>query len=148
MTQESSITTGGSTGTDTELSQDNIETLNGGHGSLVYTSSNPKSDESYMYNGKLLTPKCCDGFVGHVALSSHHTCQEIIDAQQEQLQNCEAKIQQLELEEGRRSFLEDKQKRSEKAYGQSPRTLASAKSKSCTGTGRNWVTSHFQQEGN
>ena len=147
MTQEVSITTGGYSGTDTDQLQDNIETLNGGdkHGSLAYSSSNPESDENY--SGKFLNPKCCDELVGHLALSSHRTYQEIIDAQQEQLQYYKKKIQQLELELGTRSFLDDKKKRNEKAYGQSSRTLACAKSKSCTGTGGNWVNLHFQQEG-
>ena len=57
------------------------------------------------------------------------------------MQYSEAKIQQLELELGKISFLEDKQKRDEKvkAYGHSSRTHASTKSKSCTGSGGSWL---------
>ena len=130
------MTTGGETGTGIEQLQDPIEnltSLNGGHEHgrhvhTVYSTSNPISDENKR---KLLMPKCYDELVEHVATSSHHTYQQIIAAQQEKLQYLEAKIRQLELELGTRSFLEDKQKRNVKAY-QSFRTSANEQSKSCS----------------
>ena len=133
------MTTGGDTGTGIEQLQDTIEnlmSLNEGHehGRLVHavhSTSNPISDEN---NRKLLMPKCYDELVEHVATSSHLTYQEIIAAQQEKLQYLEAKIRQLELELGRRSFLEDKQKRNMKAY-QSFRAHANEQSKSCSASG-------------
>ncbi|XP_078373006.1 uncharacterized protein LOC144656632 isoform X1 [Oculina patagonica] len=59
--------------------------------------------------------------------------QQIIELE-EQLQQCEAEKQQLELELGRKSFFEDKQKRSEKAL-LSSRTHVSEQSKSFTASG-------------
>ena len=110
----------------------------------VYSTSSPVSDENY--NRKLLVPKCDDDLVEHVAASSHRSYQEVIDGLQKKLQYCEAKIRQLELELGRISFLEDKQKRNEKAYDQSSRTLVSAKSKSCTGSGGSWFINIFSRK--
>ena len=75
-------------------------------------------------------PNCYDELVGHAAISSHHTYQEKIAAQQENLQ-------QLELEFGRRSFLKDRQKRNEKAY-QSFRTHANEQIKSCLASGASY----------
>ena len=134
--QEGSITT--RSGTDTEQFQDTIEnltSLNGGqeHGRLVhtiYSTGNPVSDDN---NRKLSISKCDDELVGQVATSSHHTCQEIINAQQEKLQYLEANMQ-LELELGRRLFFDDKQKRKEKAC-QSFRTHANEQIKSCSASG-------------
>ena len=89
----------------------------------AYSTSDPESDEN---NRELLSPGCYDKLVGHVATSSHHACQEMVDAQQEKLQ--------LELELGRSLFLKDKQKRTERVY-LSSRTHANEQSKSCSASG-------------
>ncbi len=67
----------------------------------------------------------------------HEQRQHIIELK-EQLQQCEAEKQQLELEIGRRSFLEDKQKRSEKVL-LSSRAHASEQSTSCTASGASYA---------
>ncbi len=68
---------------------------------------------------------------------SYELRQEIIELK-EQLQQCEAEKQQLELEIGRRSFLEEKQKRSEKVL-LSSRAHASEQNTSCTASGASYA---------
>ena len=121
LTQEGSVATG-DTGTQIEQLQDTIENLSSfneehEHSRLVETVSSTSDPVS--------------------ATSFHHACQKIIDAQQEKLQCLEAKIRQFELELGRRSFLEDKQKRNEKV-NQSSRTHANEQSKSCSASGASY----------
>jgi len=60
-----------------------------------------------------------------------HELRQQLSQLKEQFQQCEEEKQQLELELGRRSFLEDKQKRNEKAFGSS-RAHANEQSKSCS----------------
>ena len=138
LTQAGSIT---GSGTDTEQLQDTIENLtflNGGHehGRLAHTvclTSNPVSDDN---NRELLIPKCDEELVGQVSTSSHPSCQEIVNAQQQKLQYLEANMQ-LELELGRRLFFDDKLKRNEKAY-QLLRTHANEQIKSCSASGASY----------
>lgn len=139
LTQEGSKTTEGDPGTDIEQLGDACENLTpGGHEHGTHSTSNPESVED---NRKLHFSKS-DELVGHEATSSQFAYQEIIAAQQKKLQCYEETTQQLALEFGRRLFLEDKQKRSEKAYSQLSRTLGSAK----TGSGGSWFNLYFQQE--
>ena len=66
-----------------------------------------------------------------------HELRQQLGQLKEQLQLCEEEKQQLELELGRRSFLEDKQKRNEKAY-QSFRTDANEQIKSFSASGASY----------
>lgn len=67
----------------------------------------------------------------------HELRQQIIELK-EQLQQYDAEKQQLELELGRKSFLEDKQKRSEKVL-LSSRVHISEQGKSCTASGTSYA---------
>lgn len=67
-----------------------------------------------------------------------HELRQQLSQLKEQFQECEAEKQQLELELGRRSFLEDKQKRNEKAF-QSSRAHANEQNKSCSASGASYV---------
>lgn len=60
-----------------------------------------------------------------------HELRQQLSQLKEQFQQCEEEKQQLALELGTRSFLEDKQKRNEKAFGSS-RAHANEQSKSCS----------------
>ena len=134
LTQEGSIATGGDTGTHTEQLQNTIENLNsfsGEHehnrlGDTAYSTSDSESDEN---NRDLVILECDDELVGQLATSSCHTCQEIIVVQQQKLQ--------LELELGRRLFLEDKQKRNEKVF-LSSRAHTNEQIKSCSASGASY----------
>ena len=66
-----------------------------------------------------------------------HELRQQLGQLKEQFQQCEEEKQQLELELGRRSFLEDKQKRYEKAF-LSSRTHANEQSKSCSASGASY----------
>ena len=63
-----------------------------------------------------------------------HELRQQLGQLKEQFQQCDKEKQQLELELGRRSFLEDKQKRNEKAF-LSSRGHANEQSKSCSASG-------------
>ena len=66
-----------------------------------------------------------------------HELRQQLGQLKEQFQQCQEEKQQLELELGRRSFLEDKQKRNERAFLTS-RTHANEQIKSCSASGASY----------
>ena len=66
-----------------------------------------------------------------------HELRQQLGQLKEQFKQCEEEKQELELDLGRRSFLEDKQKRSEKAF-LSSRAHANEQSKSCSASGASY----------
>ena len=66
-----------------------------------------------------------------------HELRQQLGKLKEQFQQCEEEKQQLELELGQRSFLEDKQKRNEKAF-LSSRAQANEQIKSCSASGASY----------
>ena len=72
-----------------------------------------------------------------------HELRQQLSQLKEQFQQCEEEKQQLELELGRRSFLEDKQKRNKKAFWSS-RTHANKQSKSFSASGASYAFTDMQ----